>query len=53
MRFLSEDKVVSDVEDYDRLLEFDADKITDYMAYFVILKNVFRCNMKHKKIIKF
>ena len=36
MKFLEEDKVISDVEDYESLLRFDTDQITDHLEDFVI-----------------
>lgn len=35
MRFLSEDRIVSDIDNYDALLDFDSDKITDHLEDFV------------------
>ena len=39
MRFLTDDKTISDVEDYQSLLKFDTDQITDHLEDFVIELN--------------
>ena len=39
MQFLKEDKIILDIEDYDFLLTFDTDEITDYLEDFVNMLN--------------
>lgn len=39
MRFLTEDKTISNIEDYESLLKFDTDQITDHLEDFVIELN--------------
>ena len=36
MRFLKDDKVITNIEDYESLLKFDTDQITDHLEDFVI-----------------
>ncbi len=39
MRFLTDDKTISDIENYESLLKFDTDQITDHLEDFVIELN--------------
>lgn len=36
MKFLKDDKVITDIQDYDSLLNFDTDQITDHLEDFVV-----------------
>ena len=36
MKFLKEDKVIVDIQDYESLLKFNTDQITDHLEDFVI-----------------